>query len=178
MERSLQVLVVLLGLVLVVSTTMFSPPQTLIRVHAPLSEWLPLWPVEVGLNVALFVPLGAAVALRGRPRQLWLLVALSVGIETVQLVLAERQSTPLDVVANTAGALIGFTAVRVALHRWGGAAGSTRSVEDRVRVPVARDDALPAVQTCDEGHGKPLVRGTENIVSAPGADRPGRSLRP
>ena len=70
----------------------------------------PLGPdgVAAALNVLLFVPIGALIALTRRPRLLWLAPALSVTIELIQWLIPERNPDPLDVVLNTAGALIGY----------------------------------------------------------------------
>ena len=60
-------------------------------------------------NVAMFVPIGliAARYLRGWMRILGP-IALTVGIEIVQIPLADRISDPRDLIANTIGALIGL----------------------------------------------------------------------
>ena len=67
-------------------------------------------------NVLLFVPVGAAFALRWGPGIPAVLaaVALTVGIETAQIFIPGRSSLPVDVAANAAGGLVG-----VALVRWG-----------------------------------------------------------
>ena len=61
------------------------------------------------LNSALFMPLGAALALRGQPRRRIVLFAalLSSAIELSQFVIPGRDPTPGDVVANTLGAALG-----------------------------------------------------------------------
>ena len=66
------------------------------------------------LNVALFVPAGAAVVvLGGRPvHALVLGVAASFAIEVLQLFLPGRYPTPLDVLSNGSGALLGTALVR------------------------------------------------------------------
>ena len=67
--------------------------------------------VERTANVLLFIPAGLLLcyALPRTSRWLvWLLcVAVSVGVEAVQLPLAGRDATPVDVVTNSAGAAIG-----------------------------------------------------------------------
>jgi len=74
--------------------------------------------VEVGLNVVLFVPLsllGAYVVDRWRVLD-WVLagLALTLLVEGVQLwFLSGRSATLSDLVANTAGALLGILAARV-----------------------------------------------------------------
>jgi hypothetical protein len=60
------------------------------------------------LNVLLFVPLGAVIGTRLRPRWLWLLVALSVAVETAQFLLSERNPDVMDVVTNTLGGVLGY----------------------------------------------------------------------
>ena len=67
---------------------------------------------EFAANIALFVPLGLLTALLLPRRRWWVafvvLVALSVGIETVQaLGLSYRQASPRDVLGNSLGAAIG-----------------------------------------------------------------------
>ncbi len=75
--------------------------------------------VEVGLNVLLFVPLsllGAVVLDRWRVVG-WVLagLALTLAVEGVQwLLLSGRSATVSDVLANTAGALLGILAARAA----------------------------------------------------------------
>jgi glycopeptide antibiotics resistance protein len=106
----------LLGLGLLVGMTMFSPPETLQRLHGPLAAWLPARAVEIVLNVALFVPLGAAVGLVARARWLWAVVALSVAVELLQLGLPDRQTELIDVVSNSTGAALGFAIARRLRH--------------------------------------------------------------
>lgn len=71
------------------------------------------------LNVVLFVPVGLALAGLGtRPwRALWIGFALSLTIETIQLVLPGRSTTLRDVLCNASGAWLGaLIALNVA--RW------------------------------------------------------------
>ena len=118
-RRIVQAVALLAGLVLVVSMTMFSRPETLPRLHARVSDWVSIDTVAVLLNVALFVPLGAAVGLWWRARWLWALVALSVGVETVQYLFRDhRSATLIDVAANSVGAVLGFLAARALLAWW------------------------------------------------------------
>lgn len=67
--------------------------------------------VERAANVALFVPAGLLLcALLPRTSRwlVWLLcVAVSAGVEAVQLVLPGRYATPVDVVTNAIGAALG-----------------------------------------------------------------------
>lgn len=76
----------------------------------------PLGPngVAAALNVLLFVPIGALVALTQRPRLLLLAPALSVTIEAVQWLIPERNPDPADVALNSAGALLGYGMVALA----------------------------------------------------------------
>ncbi len=106
------------GLVLVVTTTMFAPPETLEVAHEAAPDWVGLRAVEMTLNVALFVPLGMAVGLIARARWLWALVALSVTIEVVQLWLPERQTELIDVATNSAGAVLGYLMARSLRRRY------------------------------------------------------------
>ncbi|WP_245232812.1 VanZ family protein [Paenarthrobacter nicotinovorans] len=69
--------------------------------------------VEFAANIVLFVPFGAFVRLLGPGLWNWwttglLAVASSALIETVQLVIPGRVTAISDVVANTAGALVGL----------------------------------------------------------------------
>lgn len=70
---------------------------------------------DLALNVAFFVPLGAAVALllplRWAPASVVLGAAVSLTVEIAQTVVPGRVPDCGDVVANTAGALIGTAAV-------------------------------------------------------------------
>lgn len=73
------------------------------------------------LNVLLFVPLGAVIGTRLRPRWLWLVVALSVSVEIAQHLLAERNPDVLDVATNTIGGVLGYLLARW----WAGRRGSS-----------------------------------------------------
>jgi hypothetical protein len=115
-----------LGLALLVTMTMFAPPASLSRAHAPVAGLVPVRVVEMVLNVALFVPLGAAVGWVARARWLWALVALSVVIELLQLGLPDRRTEPIDVVTNSIGAVLGFLAARRIRHLVVGVVGGER----------------------------------------------------
>jgi VanZ family protein len=77
---------------------------------------------DVALNVAVFVPLGWLLARVGHSRGLSTLGvilltaggcgAVSLAAETVQFFLPSRHSSVIDVVANTAGALLGAVMCR------------------------------------------------------------------
>lgn len=82
--------------------------------------WLPFmsWPVsafDIVANIALFIPLGAAVARRSRtPLLVAMLFAagLSLAGETLQLYSHTRFPSATDLVTNVGGALIGALLVR------------------------------------------------------------------
>lgn len=71
--------------------------------------------IDVALNVGFFIPLGAAVALllplRWAPASVAMGAAVSATVEVAQTVIPGRVPDPGDVVANTAGALIGTVVV-------------------------------------------------------------------
>ena len=73
--------------------------------------WVTTGDVERLANVALFAPAGLLLCsvLPGVSRLLvWLLcVAASMSVEAVQVLLPERQPTPVDVVTNAIGAALG-----------------------------------------------------------------------
>lgn len=106
--------------------------------------WVDYAHLEFGANVVMFVPLGVLIALL-LPRWEWWLapiigLALSLAIEFGQaLLLPERFATPLDVLANSAGATIGallVTGFRVAA-RAADRRRTRRWLDERVR-PLAR----------------------------------------
>ncbi|WP_158590159.1 VanZ family protein [Amnibacterium setariae] len=73
------------------------------------------WALEDLANIALFAPLGAALALRLRPVPAWLVaVAASACCETAQLWIPTRHASVLDVAMNTIGAAAGVVLVRLA----------------------------------------------------------------
>jgi VanZ family protein len=74
------------------------------------------WAMEDLANVALFVPLGAVLALRLRARSAWIVaVGISIACETAQLWIPMRHASLRDVLVNAAGAGIGIALV--VLHR-------------------------------------------------------------
>lgn len=101
--------------------------ETLAWLHA---RGLPLWVdysfVERAANVVMFVPYGALLAVLLPVRRWWLAVLIpfltSVLVETVQLTfLPRRFASEWDVVANTAGAVVGVVLVAGvlgAVRRW------------------------------------------------------------
>lgn len=75
------------------------------------TEWLTFNTLEFLANIALFVPFGLFFVLLLGRRRWWLAmlfgVALTCGIEFVQLYIPNRVSDVRDVVSNSSGALIG-----------------------------------------------------------------------
>ena len=76
-------------------------------------EWFGYNKLEFAANIAMFVPLAFLITLVLPTRVWWLVLlicpAFSIAIELTQgALLAERFASPLDVVANSAGALIGI----------------------------------------------------------------------
>ena len=65
------------------------------------------------LNIALFMPLGAALARQGRPaaRVAWYAALLSTAIELSQFFIPGRDPSVGDVLANTSGAVLGALVV-------------------------------------------------------------------
>jgi VanZ family protein len=103
------------------------PSSVVRRVSAKLSSWgvpdllADTELVEFALNVLMFVPIGATLALLlpRVPWWLWALVGLaaSSSIEALQLVfLSDRSATLRDVAANTLGLVTGGWVVHAALH--------------------------------------------------------------
>ncbi|MDH6181982.1 glycopeptide antibiotics resistance protein [Microbacteriaceae bacterium SG_E_30_P1] len=77
------------------------------------STWTGGWSGELLANVILFIPLGwLAARLLPLPLAIVVPVVISVGIEFAQLFLPGRVSDPRDLVANTAGALLGVLLAR------------------------------------------------------------------
>jgi VanZ family protein len=74
-------------------------------------SWVTTSDVERTANVLLFIPAGLLLCYVLPRTSRWLIwticVAVSVGVEAVQLPLSERDATPVDVVTNSAGAAIG-----------------------------------------------------------------------
>jgi glycopeptide antibiotics resistance protein len=96
-------------------------------------EWFGYSKLEFSANIAMFVPIGFLVALLLPWRAWWLVFllvpAFSVGIEALQgAMLAERFSSPMDVLANSLGGIAG--GVFAALVR--------QSVYHRDRIVIAR----------------------------------------
>lgn len=74
-------------------------------------------PSEIVANILLFVPVGVLFAVVFGRRLWWLALlaaaALTVTIEILQIPMPDRISDPRDLVANSAGALIGIAIVSV-----------------------------------------------------------------
>jgi len=85
--------------------------------HWPLVEWVPfsrgLYPFDIVANMALFVPLGLALAW-GHGRRALLAATLagalfSLSIEGYQVYTHDRLATITDILSNTCGTAIGAT---------------------------------------------------------------------
>lgn len=79
--------------------------------------WLNYSFIEATANVVLFVPLGAVASLAFPNKQLWQLGAFGLVVSGCmelgqQLFLHDRFASPLDLVTNTAGCVIGALAAR------------------------------------------------------------------
>lgn len=87
--------------------------DTLMFLHSHgVPRWLNYGFIEAAANIALFVPLGTVCALAFPKFHWWRIGGVgflfSMGIELGQLLfLSGRFASPLDVIANTAGAVIG-----------------------------------------------------------------------
>ncbi|MFJ3958964.1 VanZ family protein [Arthrobacter sp. NPDC090010] len=91
--------------------------------------------VEFSSNIVLFVPFGAFLRLLSPPRiPGWLLMAggtvTSTAIELIQLVVPGRVTALSDVIANTAGTIVGVLLIAL-LRRW----NDHRSLQGAVRRP-------------------------------------------
>jgi len=116
----------LLGYALVLAVIAFWPTpvdRPVAGILLRIDEWMPgaYRAIEFGANVALFVPLGALLALQLPRRAAWVAViagaVASLSIELLQAaLLPERFSTSSDVMANTIGSAVGV--VLVVIARW------------------------------------------------------------
>ncbi len=87
-----------------------------VEIAAPFVDRVALTRVEgtdILLNILLYVPIGWALRTRGFFAVGAAAAALSLFSECVQLFYPDRYTSPIDVAANTAGALLGAAAVRV-----------------------------------------------------------------
>lgn len=75
-------------------------------------------PLEVGINILLFVPFGIYLGLLARSWTAWRVVAViccvSLSLECAQYVLAVGSSDATDVIANTTGGLVGMGLLAIA----------------------------------------------------------------
>ncbi len=80
----------------------------------------PVLVVNVLGNLALFVPLGAVLGLRNAALRHVVLIGfvLSALVELAQLAIPGRTTAVDDVICNTAGAVLGYVAMRWALIWW------------------------------------------------------------
>ncbi len=80
-----------------------------------LPEWVKYSTVERLANMALYVPVGAALAVAFGPRRWWVAlgvaIATSIAFESVQNLLASRSPSWLDILMNALGALAGTALV-------------------------------------------------------------------
>ncbi|MBC9226836.1 hypothetical protein GL325_10900 [Aeromicrobium sp. 636] len=98
----------------------WSPVQTMARLVTVQPAEV-LAGVEVAAHAALFVPVGVFIALRWRRASAGTAVvvasALALAIETVQWIAPiDRTASAVDLVADVAGGLLGFVAVRAVTH--------------------------------------------------------------
>ncbi|MTV24606.1 VanZ family protein [Nitriliruptoraceae bacterium ZYF776] len=100
------------AIVLVVGMTLTTdPPWLYLRIAELVHPHVSAMTVARALNVVLFVPIGAALAVWRRPWWLLGAVAGSVTVELLQHLLPRRNPDPWDVVTNAAGAVLGYLAV-------------------------------------------------------------------
>ncbi len=108
-------------------------------------------PLEVVVNLLLFVPFGVYLGLLAPARPWWALAGVvagaSLALEVAQYVLAVGRSDSTDVVVNTAGGLIGLGVVALA--------------RSRSRAGTAR----PMARACSVGTALALVVAGLNLVS-------------
>jgi glycopeptide antibiotics resistance protein len=87
-----------------------------------IAPWFNYQFVEASANVALFIPLGVVASLAFTENQWWQIGALGLLISGLMelgqyLFLDNRFASPLDIVTNTGGAIIGALLVLVTLKR-------------------------------------------------------------
>jgi VanZ like family len=120
-----------IGWGLAIAAITLSPVQ---GADAPVSLTWRTTPVEFAANVLLFVPMFATVDSATRPWRFPLVAALlgTMLIECCQWVIPGRQSSPIDIVANVAGAACGLALGRY----WAAACRHDRAARSR-RVLIA-----------------------------------------
>ncbi|MFN2447218.1 MAG: VanZ family protein [Vicinamibacterales bacterium] len=104
--------------------------------HWDAVEWLPfstrVAPFDFIANVALFMPFGLAIGWPGMPGRVRLALmagaATSIAVETYQVYCHLAFAATADVLANTLGAWLGASAVRILRAR---AAASPQALPDR-----------------------------------------------
>ncbi len=101
---------------LAVTCAPFWPLRATPRAFATVSR---LGALDFGLNVVLFVPCGALLALLGRRVSAVTAVAalLSLGIEAAQMYIPPRHPSQLDVLANALGAFAGALVAALVVSR-------------------------------------------------------------
>ncbi|WP_307051378.1 VanZ family protein [Arthrobacter oryzae] len=98
----------------------------LFLIHAVgIPHWINYSVVEAAANIVLCVPLGAVASLAFPSKRFWQLGALGLAVSGCmelgqQLFLYERFASPLDLVTNTAGCVIGALAARTSIRRLSG----------------------------------------------------------
>jgi len=96
-------------------------------------------PLEVVVNLLLFIPFGLYLGLLAPARPWWahlgVVAGVSLALEVAQYVLAVGRSDSTDVVVNTAGGLVGLGLAAVARHASG--AGAARAMTRACSVATA-----------------------------------------
>ena len=124
----------LLGAVGVIAMATLAPAGGVSAAHVPPAWCLvcgPAWLADAVANVALFLPLGAAVYIgRWGVRTAWLVgLAVSLAVELVQWsgLLGSRSPAVADVATNSTGALVGWLTMYMARAvRWSAGASAYR----------------------------------------------------
>lgn len=120
-----------------------------------LPAWVNYSTVERLANMALYIPVGAALAFAWGPRRWWaalgVAVAISVVFESLQNLLASRYPSWIDIVMNSLGALAGTALVMVFNERRARSSGSAEchDAQSPSRVRVATAPAPPTRSRLD-----------------------------
>jgi glycopeptide antibiotics resistance protein len=125
---TLALLLVLLGLVGFWPSPVDQPVQgeiagILFLLHAHgIPRWINYWFVEASANVALFVPVGIVASFAFPKKWWWQIVAFGLLVSGCmelgqQLFLHDRFASPVDLVTNTVGSVIGVLLTQTAF--WG-----------------------------------------------------------